>query len=481
MHGFPRLLATVLVASATAGCAIPPRPAPPALSTTAPLTGVAGSADATWPTRRWWQRYDDAQLDMLESRALSGSPTLAVARARFDEALRAVDVARAAGGASLEGNVQLQRQRLSEHGLIPSEFLGFNWYSQGDLGLQFRYDFDFWGSNGSAIAAAVDNARAAAAERDAAASMLTAAVAQTYFDWQSDQARLTIANAMLDIDRQGRNIAAARVAQGVDAADSVHQADARLAETREQLAKLSGSARIRETALAALLGAAPADLTDLKPRPLPPAKAGLPKDAGLDLVARRADVAASRWRVEAAVRNLDIARDAFYPDLSLSALVGLSSIDLGKLLSAGSSVVAAGPALHLPIFESGRLKARFGVSKAQLAGAVAGYNASVVQAAKDVATQTLTVRQVQARLQEQARQLDARRQLYASARARAERGVTDARPVLAAEAELQHQRDLRTQLVATALSAEIALTHALGGGYRTQSESVTESSGATSR
>jgi multidrug efflux system outer membrane protein len=263
-----------------------------------------------------------------------------------------------------------------------------------------------------------------------------------------------------------RAIAATRARHGVDSPDVVSTADAQLAAAREQVAGIAGASEIQRAALAALLGIAPADLPDLKTLPLPAALAALPADATLDLVARRADVSATRWRVEAALRDADVARAAFYPDFSLSALLGLQSIDLGKLFSPGNRVLAIGPALHLPIFDNGRLQARFGMSQAVLQSAVADYDEAVVDAARDVAAQALTLQQIQARQHEHAAQLAAAQLLHNSAQSRETRGVSDARPTLAAAAEVEHQRDAEIQLDAAALSAEIALTRALGGGYR---------------
>lgn len=472
-------LATV-AAAFVAGCAIPPRPQAPELTHSAPLAGVASSAQAAWPEASWWTRYHDTQLDELEARALRGAPTLAVARARLDQATRLVDVARADGGISITGSAQSQRNRLSEHGLIPSQFIGFNWYSLTDLGVQFQYDFDFWGSHGADIAAALNRARAAQAEGAAAQSLLTAAVAQTYFLWQADQARIAIVQEIVKGYQRGRTIVVARARQGLSSDDLVHRADAELAGAREQIAQLQGDARIQQAALAGLLGIAPADLPTLVAQPLPTASAMLPADAGLDLVARRADVAASRWRVEAALKDVDVARAAFYPNLSLSAMAGLSSIDLAKLLNPESAVVAIGPALRLPIFQGGRLHARFGVSKATLAAAVADYNAAVIDAAHDAATQALTLQQVHERQQQNALQLAALRQLLASARARLQHGLTDAIPVLDASAALDRQRDATVQLDVAALAAEISLTRALGGGYRADQSLPATSSGASS-
>lgn len=465
---------------ALGGCAIPPRPQTPALPASAPLAGVP-SKQGDWPDAQWWHRYHDDQLDALESRALSGAPTLAVAHARFDQALRAVDVAKAEGGLTTTANAQVTRQRLSENGLIPPEFLGFTWYSEGDLGLSFKYDFDFWGRHGHEIAAATDRARAAAAERESAAIMVTSAVADAYLGWQATQARLDVARELVKLQERGRAISAARAHQEIDPLDIVLQSDAQLAGAREQVAALSGTAEIQRAALAALLGIAPAEL-DLKPRALPQVATDLPADAGLDLVGRRADISASRWRVEAALRDVDVARDAFYPDISLSAMLGLQSIDLGKLLSPSSRVMSIGPALHLPLFDKG-LHARFGVSQAALQAAVADYDAAVVDAARDVATQALTLHQIQARQHEHAAALLAAENFRNSARAREQRGVTDARPTLAANAELQRQRDAEIQLDVAALAAEVALTKALGGGFsaRASDNDSNAVSGATSQ
>lgn len=462
-----RLLCALACALVLASCAIPPKPEQPQLRQEAPLAGVpATGSHRAWPDPEWWKRYDDAQLAMLEERALADAPSLEEARQRFGTALQAIQVAGAAAGLSSRASAQVQRQRLSEHGLIPPQFLGFTWYNQGDLNLQFEYDFDFWGRTRAAVAAAVDESRAAQAERSAVTLMLTTAVADTYFGWQADQSRLALANeTMAALDRV-RMLVAKRVARGIDPPDPMHQADAGLAAARELAAACEGAARIRHAALAALLGLSPAELPALEPRALPQPDARLPDDAGLDLLARRPDIAASRWRVEAAMRRVEHARAGFYPDIRLGALVGLQSIDLDSLLEAGSRMGAIGPALHLPLFARGQLQAAYGMSQAQLLAAAASYDALVVDAARDVALRALELEQVDARREERTRQLDAMRSLEDAARARARRGLGDDRDVLSARARVIEQRDALVQLQAQAISSGIALTKALGGGYR---------------
>ena len=456
----------VPMAALAAGCSIPPKPDTPPLRDAAPLAGVEAPSGRAWPDAAWWKHYDDAELDALEEKALAGSPTLEVASARFNAAEKAIDIARAETGVTIDGNVQYQRQRLSETGLIPPAFLGFTWYSQGDIGAQFRYDFDFWGRKRAAIEQSVSEARAAEAERASAALGLTTAVADVYFGWQADQARVALMERLVATLERNLRIANLRVEHDVDPPDVLYQARTRLAGAREQRETFLGSARIKQAALAALLGVSPSELPALTPKPLPDVDATLPTDAGIDLLARRPDIAASRWRVEAALRKADQARAAFYPDISISALAGLSSIDMDKLFEGGSRVFNVSPALHLPIFESGRLESRFGASKAELDAAAAEYDDAVVSAAQDVATQALTAQQLAARRRERDAQVDASRSLQDTATARSKRGIGDDRAVIGAEAEVIQQQDAATALHAQAISTDIALIKALGGGYR---------------
>ncbi|MEO6925765.1 MAG: efflux transporter outer membrane subunit [Rhodanobacter sp.] len=456
--------AIVLVLAACAHA--PAKLGQPALRDDVPLAGLQTPARAGWPASQWWRQYHDPQLDDLIDRAMQQSPDLALARSRVNHAEQSAKLAAAQLGLSVNGSAQASRQRLSDHGLIPSQFLGFSWYNQAEVGAQLQYDFDWWGKKRATMEAALDQAHAAEAERSAAALALQYAVADTYFGWQADQARLQLVDQLLANQEQFQRIADLRVKQGVDLPDQAQQALAQLAAVREMRVALDGSAKIRRVSLASLLGLSPDQLPHLQPHALPGVDGGLPADVRLDLIARRPDIAASRWQVEAALRKTDAARAEFFPDFSISAMAGLSSIDMGKLLTAGSRTFALTPALHLPIFNGGSLEANYGVSKAQLDAAVSQYNSVVLAAAREVATQALSAQQIAARRHEQQAQLVADGHLLASAQARARQGVRDARESLAAQAQLLQQRDAATQLQAQAVSTDLSLIKALGGGYQ---------------
>jgi multidrug efflux system outer membrane protein len=461
----PLLTATIVLALAACARA-PAKLDHPILRDDVPLSGLNTPARAGWPAAQWWRKYDDPQLDKLIEQAVRQSPDIALAQTRVQSAQQSVQLAAAQMGLSINGNAQVARQRMSEHGLIPSEFLGFTWYNQADIGLQLQYDFDWWGKKRATVEAALDEAHAAQAQRSAAALAIQYAVADTYFGWQADQARLQLVKQMLSTQQQLAQIAALRVRQGVDLPDETQKANARVAALNGMRVAIEGSAQIRRVALAALLGVAPAELPELHVRPLPAVERGIPTDAGIDLIARRPDIVASRWQVESMLKKADAARAAFFPDIGISAMAGLSSIEMDKLFTLGSRTFALTPALHLPIFNGGALKANYGLSKAQLDSAVAQYNSAVLGAARDVATQALNAEQLAARRNAQQGELDADRQLLATAQARLRQGVRDGRESLAAKAQLLQQRDTAVQLQSQALSADLALIKALGGGYR---------------
>ena len=462
-----RALLAAAITLLLAACAhAPAKLTQPVLRDDVPLAGLQAPARAGWPAAQWWRQYQDPQLDELMDRAMQASPDLALAQSRVSGAEQSAKLAAAQLGLSVNGSAQVARQRLSDHGLIPSQFLGFSWYNQGDLGAQLQYDFDWWGKRRATMEAALDQAHAAEAQRSAAALALQYAVADTYFGWQADQARLQLADLLLAAQQQFVQIADLRVKQGVDLPDEAQKAQAQLAAVREMRVALQGSAKIRRVSLASLLGLSPEQLPELKPHALPTVDGGIPTNARLDLIARRPDIAASRWQVEAALRKTDAARAEFFPDFSISAMAGLSSIDLSKLLTAGSRTFALTPALHLPIFNGGSLEANYGVSKAQLDAAVAQYNSTVLTAAREVATQALVAQQIAARRHEQRAQLAADRRLVVSARERQKQGVKDVRESLLAQAQMLQQRDAAIQLHAQAVSTDLSLIKALGGGYQ---------------
>jgi multidrug efflux system outer membrane protein len=215
------------------------------------------------------------------------------------------------------------------------------------------------------------------------------------------------------------------------------------------------------------------------PKPLPSFPGTLPDNVKIDLISRRADITASRWRIEAAEKSLASARAEFFPDVTVNALLGLSSLDVGKLLEYGSRVPQASAAIHLPIFDAGRLKARYGGAQAAVDAAVSAYQDTVISAARDVATQATTRAQIDAQRAQRGQGVAAALRMKNSAAARVRQDLDDSRGELIATETWIDQRDAMTQLDSAALSADIALQRALGGGYESPQKLANSSSTTT--
>lgn len=463
-----RLAITAAACAVLAGCAgIPQKPQAVPLPTRAPLSDLAGHGG--WPAAQWWKKYDDATLDQLIDMALESSPALGTARARFDSARQSVRIAGSASGAKVDAVADANRDRFSENGVFSPRLLGFAAYDLYDLGLQASYTFDWWDKQKDTVEAAVDEAHASQAERTAATLVLASSIADTYFGWQADQSRLALARQRESTVMSENAVVAARIRAELEPADEMQRADSALAAVREAMASLEGSAEQRVVALAALVGRPSTALPPLVAKPLPALGGGLPDAVGIDLIARRADITASRWRVEAAQRSRDSARAEFFPDVSINALIGVQSININDLLTYGSRVPQVAAAVHLPIFDSGRLKARYGAAQSAIDEAVAAYQETLVSAARDVATQAATRAQLAAQRSQRSIEVAAMSRLEESAAARVRQGVTDPRTELQAAESLIEQRDALAQLDAAALSADIGLQRALGGGYESTS------------
>ncbi len=347
--------------------------------------------------------------------------------------------------------------------MIPPEFLGFHWYEQSDIGVAVRYQFDWWGKQRATMEAAIDRSRASAAERQAATLGLAAAVSEAYFNWQADSARVALQEQAVALRERWLSLAQARQAADLDGADTVLDASRSLASQREQLAMARGARQLDFVNLAGLLGVDAAALPALTARPLPQVTASLPDNVGTNLLARRPEIQASRWRVEAALRDTDSARASFYPDISLRALAALSSIDVAKLLETGSRAPQFGFAIDLPLFDAGLRRARHSAAAAELDIAVAAYNDAVVNAAREAGVAVATLQQAGAQREQRAQALAAAQSLSDSAAARLRSELTHAGPELLARLTALSEQEQLLRVNLAAVLADVQLKQALGG------------------
>ncbi|HKV15127.1 MAG TPA: TolC family protein, partial [Reyranella sp.] len=221
-----------------------------------------------------------------------------------------------------------------------------------------------------------------------------------------------------------------------------------------------------------------ADAYGLQKPHLNMAALALPEVLPIDLLARRADIAAAKARVAAATAGRDVARRAFYPDINLLGLVGVAALSgVGPLLAGQAVQYGVGAALHLPIFDAGKLRANLAGATADLDAAVADYNGAVVGAVKQAADALTSLNAVQGQLTEQKTAMASARASFDLARTRYQSGLTPQLNVLSAEDLLIRAQRQSATLDADLLSARVTLIMALGGGFTPQKQAAQRQSG----
>ncbi|HHT4681949.1 TPA: TolC family protein [Klebsiella michiganensis] len=150
---------------------------------------------------------------------------------------------------------------------------------------------------------------------------------------------------------------------------------------------------------------------------------GLPDALNANLLGRNPEVVAARWRVEAAASNIGVARAQFYPNVNLMAFVGYQSLGLNNLFSSGSDIGSVGPAISLPLFEGGRLRANYKGARAEYEYAVASYNEALTQALRETADVTRSLAALVGRSKATASALSHSEEAYQLAKARYQGGA----------------------------------------------------------
>ena len=457
------LLVLVPVAAMLAACANPGPTHTVAASTTASALGLADAGSAA-PAPRWWQALADARLDQLVDQALQGSPGLAVARARVERASALAQVSRA--GTSLQATLgaDVTRQRYTEHGLVPPPIAG-NVRDNATLQTNFSWSPDFLGAHATELAQALGQARAAQADVAAAATALAAQVSRAYVGLARLLAQREVALRTLAQRDESLGLTRQRVQAGLDSKVELTQAEGAMPDARTQIEALNEQITLARRQIALLAALAPDALGDLSPRLDTLVLGNLPVTLGADLLGRRPDVVAARWRVKASTQDVALARVQFYPNINLTAFIGLNALGLGNLLQASSLQYGISPALRLPLFDGGRLRAQLGGRQADLDGAIAQYNGVVLDAVKEAGDALSSEQSLQRQRSEQGAAAASAETAYAISLQRYQAGLGNYLVVLNTETQLLAQRRLAVDLRARQLDTRLALLKALGGGW----------------
>ncbi len=440
-------------------------PTTPQASQIAPQSlGLSGPAAPHFDDA-WWRAFHDPQVDHLAELILSGNPTLQGALARIRAAQAQLSGARADDLPQMTLDGQEQRLLFSKDYIIPPPFGGtYQWY--GQVAANLSWNLDFWGKQAAIIARAKDSTKAAALDASAARLALSGAMAQSYINlllaYQDNDIALQTVTEREDILKltQGRFNA------GLESASAVEQAKALLALARVDVKRTAAQRDLNVHAIAALTGQGAAAYANIvRPAPNLDSALPLPKVLPTDLLARRPDVLAAQARIEAAAKGREAAHADFYPNINITALAGFQAIGLSNLLTGNSFTYGAGPAIHLPIFDAGKIRARYAGATAELDAAIADYNGTVLSAVRQTADAMTQVQSLESQRADQQDAVDSATRALALAETRYKSGLSDQIPMLNAESTLLTAREQMASLIANSTIQRVTLLLSVGGGF----------------
>ncbi len=452
-------------------------PAQAKLRDPASLGLAADSAAVPAVAPDWWREFGDAQLDQLIAQALSSSPSLGLAQARLARAQAMAGMAKAATLPQVGGELNLERQKFTGNFIYPPP-LGGSVNNIGTAQLNASWELDFFGKNRAALDAAIGTARAAEADAQAARVLLATQVARSYFQLARLNDQLTVAQRTLAQRQETLNIVRDRFSAGLDTKLELRESQGSLPDARQQIEALHEQVALTRNALGALVGQPNVAQTITLPSLYAMKKVVMSQTIPADLLGRRADIAAARWRVEASVRDVASAKARFYPNINLAAFAGFNSLGFGELFKSGSEQWGVGPALTLPIFEGGRLRSNLRGKTADEDAAVESYNSAVIDAVRDVADEIASSQSIVRQQGEQSAAQAAAESAYGIALERYKAGLGNYLNVLTAETSVLKQRRLAVDLGARALDTQVALIGALGGGYQATAQTQAHARGA---
>lgn len=474
-----RLLLCSILGSATliSGCALVRKDSAPHQQLEPEQIKLADDihlASSGWPQAQWWKQFHDPQLDALIQRTLSGSHTLAEAKLREEKTQSQADLLDAGSQLQVAALGMLNRQRVSANGFLspyamdaPALGMDGPYYTEATVGLFAGLDLDLWGVHRSALAAAIGAHNAALAETAAVELSLTTGVAQLYYSMQASYQMLDLLEQTRSVINYAVRAHQSKVTHGLEAQVPFHGARAQILAVDKQIAAVKGQITETRESLRALIGAGASDMPEIKPVALPQVQTGIPATLSYELLARRPDLQAMRWYVQASLNQVDSARALFYPSFDIKAFFGLDSIHLDTLFKKTSRQFNFIPGLKLPLFDGGRLNANLEGTRAASNIMIERYNQSVLNAVRDVAVNGTRLQTLNEEREMQAERVEATRFTQRAADAAYRRGLTSRLQATEAQLPVLAEEMSLLMLDSRRVIQSIQLMKSLGGGYQT--------------
>jgi NodT family efflux transporter outer membrane factor (OMF) lipoprotein len=478
----PRIRGLLPVVCLLAGCSVGPNykrpdlsaPPPPAYKESAPSAVVPppNPNGGTWKQAtpsdgmlrgKWWEVYNDPQLNLLEDQIAGENQNLRAAMENYLAARDQVRIARADFYPTLTGNTSAERAQVSAHRPNVPAGTGKQ-FSDLQIGGQASWEPDLWGRIRRTVEASRANAQANAADLANLDLVLHAELATDYFELRGldSDARL-LERAVADYQHQ-LDLNQQLVKGGLATEVVVAQALTQLETTRAQLVDVNQARNHFEHAIATLINKEAGQVT-LQPTPLDQELPGIPIGVPSQLIERRPDISAAERRTAEANARIGIAIGAYYPNVVIGGGGGFESTNIGTLIQGPSALWSLGAQATQILFDAGRRHAVTEQARHLYEAEAAMYRATVLGAFNEVEDRLSDLRVLDQETTTERRAVAAAQHSLDLSNQRYKGGVTNYLEVLVAETALLSNQRTLTDLKTRQFAASVGLVRSVGGGW----------------
>lgn len=458
------ILCGAVLVQPLAGCILGSEKPDLALAIPAAYRDAGTRSSAALPSLEWWRGFRSRELTRLIGEAELANLDIAAAVARI---IQADAQSRIAGApllptAQLDGSASRSRASQATGGGAGGGSSERTLYSAS---LGASYELDFWGKNRATLRAAEENAIASRFDREVVALSTVASVANAYFQVLGTQDRLRYARDDLAAANRVLSVIQQRLEVGTASALDLAQQQSVVNTQRAAIPQLEQTLRQNTATLAVLVGRPPEFVRirggSMSRIAIPRVTPGIPSE----LLTRRPDVRQAEAQLASANANVEAARAAFFPSISLTAQGGYQSAVLAALFRPEAAFYQLAGNLTQPIFDGGLLLGQFDLQKGRQDELLQDYRKAVIQAFADVDSALVAVSQLALRERLQGEVVASSRQAFQIAEQRLREGTVDLITVLNTQQTLFQAQDTLAQVRLARLQAIVSLFQALGGGW----------------
>jgi len=449
-------LVAIALAQPLTGCFLGTEKVPVAVDIPKTYSYGPRAADAALPSVVWWRGFRSRDLTALIEEALTSNLDIAAAVARIVQADAQARITGAALLPAVDFNGEGARSEPS--GGSPKNSITTT--------LSASYVLDFWGKNRAALRSKEQTAIASRFDREVVALTTVVSVANTYFEVLASNDRLRIARENLAAADRVLKLIQQRFDVGTASQLDVAQQQSLVNTQRAAIPPLVQTLEQDVATLAVLIGRPPEGMKmrggSMNRLSIPRVTPGIPSD----LLAQRPDIREAEAQLAAANADVESARAAFFPTISLTAEGGYQSSALRTLLRPESALFSLAAGLVQPILDGGALQGQYDLSKGQQDELLQAYRKAIVNGFADVERALIAVRQTTERVRLQREVVASSRQAFQIAETRLREGTVDLITVLNTQQTLFLAQDNLAQAQLERLKAAVSLFQALGGGWR---------------